>query len=1110
MASIGNVVAAGVSARNENTLALANVNFDFSLVKIDAPKEFLHLGKALAPWRRKNAEEGSTHRTARKLGALFEQIANPPEDLVTAYGRRASEISQALDAREAGKQLGLFSDHAGVDATVIWAAAVSGKTAISIALLACMLARIWDAPKAISIWDELVQKRKEQIQQICDGSELSHQALMAASRQDITRRDLAEWDASARSWLDIADRVKKTEHRKMEAVLLRLSLPVDNSTDVFTSVITVWKTAMMAMENLCKGIPQRVHNGAVLLAITSWHLYPDVDVFGGGTVSVVQNDALVSPAGRLTVGLEDADPDSAVSVHWSLSLAGLRFYGDAVLTTSHVRDASRISFEELTLICLGSLFSAWKSKHFDPLFDQEKGAKLIVALWKSVERIASDETHLTPKGQARFILSYPNHWLSLLAKAAAKLLESNKGDDTTARKLVSLGARQGRSLLLGNMADDLPPFFGLLDARNWPQFALDGKSVHLLRELARKLKINETNYRAIIHLGCEKWQDTTKPASASLVQPWTASKQDKFTTVFPLRELSLDKEEVYEKHVCWISASSNLSGHDFSNSELRSFELEKIIRRDSVVRCARSIWEFEIKNAVRLFENAVKLFVPDGVDELHRLLGNESKGLYICPKNIREKIPKTSKPKRPRKPVDASHMPTNMTFDDVISLIESDLLNSGLLVLYVSYSESPPKAESQKNDLKVDEDIPPWMFKIGSPSSPYGVTNPEQNTSNLVIDGTLGLEERARSDFEPSDNGEADDSGSDIDERLKEASKEMERNDLLSALRIKSPAFATSMHALSVAANIWWYLPDATISLNIINHSLCSAPWVPEFVNYDRARGRLRVYALSHVAHAKPIVDVASAFSCIVMLETGGLAIPPAQLKNVFAISIRNTIYAAAALLADPYTLCPQHEMRMIYGNVGRPGVSMMIPPASPLLRKPKLESWRLINHEPFTYSQCDNMFGRTSLHLAFTGYEQPVVTTAKHGARDLEACYLETVVTVFDGRERVGDLDILGAIDNAVFDIMPTNTACAHPSRPSQCPRWIVVASWEELLELPSGKVFLVKAHGNALSRLATAVVCVQKGVGRCFILPPDPCYSCVGEALRNQVPDDSIVLIC
>ncbi|KAI0534981.1 hypothetical protein GGR58DRAFT_29642 [Xylaria digitata] len=1051
MANLGSLVAAGISAKNENTLALANLNFDFSLVKIDAPKEFLQLGKALSPWRRKNAEEGSTHRTARKLGALFEQAVNPPEELVTAYGRRASEISRAFDARQAGKQFGPFSDHAGADTMVLWAAAVSGKTAIAVALLACMLARIWDAPKAISIWDELVQKRKEQIQEICDGSELSHQALIAANRQDITRKELAEWDASARSWLGIADGVKKIEHQKMEAVLLKLSLPVDNSKDVFTSVTRVWKTAMTAMENLCKGVPQRVHNGAVLLAITSWHLYPDVEVFGRETECVIQNDVLVSPGGRLTVGLEDADPESAISVHWSLSLANLRFYGDPVLAASHVRDASRISFKELTLVCLGSLFAAWRCEAFDPLFDQEKGAKFIVALWESLERIASDASPYTPKGQARFVLSKPSHWLRLLASAASELLENNRKHCATARKLVSLGSIQGSSLVHDTKAGNLPPYFGLLNARVWPRFALFGESVRLLRELAKNLELDKKCSRATIHLN----------SMGQSVQ--------QFATVFPLHSTGgLNREEL--QHVRWILESETPllepPRYEQSGDKIRMCSPAYVKKHDSIVSCARVLWTPPPTSYV-------PQDVHTGFDELHLILGNENEGLYAHPdiagaskKPIKKK---RSAQKKAENPIDTSEHLTYMNFENVVSLLEANLMNTGLLTLCLSDTLASGAFAFDSDDdkeLVKKEYIPPWMHnRADFPIQPVSQDDPD------------------------SDESVTDDSSKSNSSRSTSV-KTIRASGWDNPYIITSP-FTKSMCALSIAADIWLHLPDATISLNVTKRSLWLAPWVKESVFlHDLFTSR-----------KKPIIFPNKAFSCIVMLETGNLDILPSQLERVFAISIRNTIYAAAALLTDPYTYCPMHEMRMIYGNVGRPGVSLMIPPADPVLRKPKLESWMLINHEPFTPDgKCEDMFGKTSLHLAFTGYEQPVLS-ANHGARDLEACYLETVIAGFDGRERVGDLDILRAAYRRFFRL-PTVPACSHFSRPLPFPRWIVVDSWDELLGMPSQNICIIRAHGNALSRLATAAACAQIRDGRCFILPPNPCYSCV---VKQIVADET-----
>lgn len=90
------------------------------------------------------------------------------------------------------RQYGLFEKHAGADGTAIWAAATSGNAAIAVVLLACMLARMWDAPKATSIWAELVEKRKLQIAEVCDGSEPSQLAPIAAAQQDISRKDIAE------------------------------------------------------------------------------------------------------------------------------------------------------------------------------------------------------------------------------------------------------------------------------------------------------------------------------------------------------------------------------------------------------------------------------------------------------------------------------------------------------------------------------------------------------------------------------------------------------------------------------------------------------------------------------------------------------------------------------------------------------------------------------------------------------------------------------------------------------------------------------------------------------------------------------------------------------
>jgi hypothetical protein len=175
---------------------------------------------------------------------------------------------------------------------------------------------------------ELVAERKRQINETCDGSETSHLAPIHAAMQEITRKELAEWDASARAWLRTADEVKKREQMRLRLIINNLNISVDNNVNVYRSVVRAWQTAMQMMEKLIQGMPQRVQNGAILLAMSAWHLYPDKVVLGSEEKLVRQQDPLIAAGGCLTVGLESAYPDHGNDgVYWSLSLAHLRFYG---------------------------------------------------------------------------------------------------------------------------------------------------------------------------------------------------------------------------------------------------------------------------------------------------------------------------------------------------------------------------------------------------------------------------------------------------------------------------------------------------------------------------------------------------------------------------------------------------------------------------------------------------------------------------------------------------------------------------------------------------------------------------------------------------------------
>lgn len=179
-------------------MALADFNFDFSIVKVAAPAEYTELGLCLSSRRRKEAEDGRLHAVARKLGALFARDLPEVPNLIKAYGRRASEISANPKVNPQGSQShGPFADHVGADGTSIWAAATSGKEALAVHLLACLLSRIWSGSQATSIWHEIVTTRKAILQKRLEGEQF-HISEITASQMEIGRDKLGEWDASAR------------------------------------------------------------------------------------------------------------------------------------------------------------------------------------------------------------------------------------------------------------------------------------------------------------------------------------------------------------------------------------------------------------------------------------------------------------------------------------------------------------------------------------------------------------------------------------------------------------------------------------------------------------------------------------------------------------------------------------------------------------------------------------------------------------------------------------------------------------------------------------------------------------------------------------------------
>jgi hypothetical protein len=175
--------------------------------------------------------------------------------------------------------------------------------------------------------------------------------------------------------------------------------------------------------------------------------------------------------------------------------------------------------------------------------------------------------------------------------------------------------------------------------------------------------------------------------------------------------------------------------------------------------------------------------------------------------------------------------------------------------------------------------------------------------------------------------------------------------------------------------------------------------------------------------------------------------------------------------LCDPYETPQGYELKRILGNVGRAGITMLVPAHNPMTREKSSASWKFMRDGTFNGRQEDH-FDKTSLHLSFTGYHVPLFDGIS-GGQDSWIFLLESVVSIHDSGVWVGDVDIVRALnDRRIHRMAPV--CCDHrdPQEPKQ--RLTSVECWDEVLDPPKGS-FVVRASDNWISRLAVTAMLRQ-----------------------------------
>lgn len=312
-----------------------------------------------------------------------------------------------------------------------------------------------------------------------------------------------------------------------------------------------------------------------------------------------------------------------------------------------------------------------------------------------------------------------------------------------------------------------------------------------------------------------------------------------------------------------------------------------------------------------------------------------------------------------------------------------------------------------------------------------------------------------------------------------------------------------SLRALATMVKVYKSLPNATIPLSTISSGpLSEASWVPnkrhQYSDPEWADSRL--FRVPTVLLPFDLTRSAT-FSCIALFESEGFNFLPEYLDRVMAISVGDSIYVAAPLLCDPSVQPEPHEVQRIAGNIGRAGLALLIPPTGPKTKQADLESYQLVNHDPFD-GKLEDCFQSTTLHLAFSGYELPL-DVGEHGGRNREAFFLESLVSVHDRGEWIADLDILSTFDSPKFQCIVDQPSCAV-GRPRPIPDFPIVSidSWHELLDIALD-VAVVRARDNWLGRLAAASVSISLGY-ETILFTGSACWKCgektVGEIKRRK----------
>lgn len=869
---------------------------------------------------------------------------------------------------------------------------------------------------------------------------------------------------------------------------------------------------------------------------------------------------MIPPEAILSVGLECSPAQQDIGVYWSLPLSHFRFYGPPKAAAhSLCTDAERVSFDHFRFVVLGSYLSTWNGPGLSKL-ELIDYAKFIVGLYDYL--VAGQEDNMSSAKDTvdssitESLKSGPN-WLRDLSETCKLLLNAKETEKIIYERLVGLGIRRG-SRFLANQT----PLFGLTSFHDFFDMLLGTEAKILaLRKLATHYDLSDLDplirYRnpdydiegnRIRELPKVHIDKTTaviadqiqEQARLGFPEPLEERPRD-----WPLDSDHLDTESMFDEELSpepfgafKYTASFDVGLPEFPEDEMRKSNLYQNVPKLSM-RPGKEATHLNTKEKDTPHKDKTQNEQNPSWqgDSLFSLFGNEENDVDIQSINsttvegrfkclparyymYASVIPfQRSSKKRSWEGTEIRHVPHDRwALAGEQERLTGTFIDENILDI--------DNLELKNSDDDIIERITsaPLTIRLGEPKECALFTLNQQSVFRTP----------------PEDIFWAIESG--VIDRTKLANfLFLGKSRLQNATLSKRQQLERS--ALMIVMDTYAQFPKATVALKVIDKPLRQQMWVRDLgqrrsEDYDSDDDRnsgddsasQSEYSIeseqandqeqSAIQKFRDLISLKPErngyFALLATFETGTLNPDPFALDKVMAMSSGDSIFVATHLLVDPWDsqdLSPSSICR-IRGNIGRPGVAMMVPPPELQMRPRDSTNWQVINHAPFDGELLDSFAG-TSLHLSFTEYNRPV-DIGVHGVRDADMCFVEAYVQVRFKGKWIGDIDIISGFESKYFQIFDPRidgslgSSCSHTAQNIRAFRVIAVDNWDEFIDNPQDGI-LFRAKDNWLARLAAANLSVQRHFKTIVLRTNYPiCWPCVRENFALGPSVGNTTFIC